>query len=58
MPIAAESYILDGQSRHLREVAHRRLAAVRLPVCIGHKGYGRVYGRFPPDSAESLRIER
>ena len=34
--------VLHGQARHLREVAHRVLAGVVLPVRVGHEAHGRV----------------
>jgi len=31
--------VVHGQADHLREIGHRRLAAVILPVCVGIKAY-------------------
>ena len=34
--------VVEGQPDHLREVAHRRLADVRLPVGVGGEAHRRV----------------
>jgi hypothetical protein len=50
--------VLNGQSRHLREVAHRRLAAVALPVRIGGEADGGVPREIRCRRAKTLRVER
>ena len=50
--------VLHGQPEHLRQVAHRRLAAVALPVGVGGEADGRVERRVGRDGAEPLRVER
>ena len=50
--------ILDRQPRHLDEVAHRALAAVVLPVGVGHERDGGVEGEVGRDGAHAGRIER
>ena len=52
------SEVLDGQPRHLREEAHRRFAAVGLPVRIGHEADGGIEGQIGGDGGESVGIER
>ena len=34
--------VLDSKSRHLREVAHRGVRRIGLPVCVGHEADRRV----------------
>ena len=50
--------IVDGEAEHLREMAHRRLAAVVLPVGVGDEADRRVEGEIGRDGVEALRIER
>ncbi len=52
--------VLHGERGHLDEVAHRRFAAVPLPVRVGHEAHGRVERLVRRDltRAESLRVER
>ena len=47
-----------GQARHLREITHRGLAAVGLPVRIGCERGRRAEGQGRVHIAEFLRIER
>ena len=42
---------------HLREIAHRRFAAVRLPVGVRRERHRRVEGQIRRDAAEALRVE-
>ena len=52
--------VLDGERGHLHEIAHRRLAAVPLPVRVRHEAHGgveRLVGAHL-GGAKSLRIER
>ena len=37
MPVAAETKLCTVSAAHLRQVAHRRLGHVRLPVGVGHE---------------------
>ena len=50
--------VLDGQAQHLGEIAHRRLAAVPLPVGVGGEADGGVEGRVGRHRAEALRVQR
>ena len=50
--------VLHGQPGHLAEVRHRRLAAVVLPVRVGHERRGGVERHVPRAGVEALRVER
>ena len=50
--------VLHGQAGHLRDVRHRRLAAVVLPVRVRHERRGGVEGDVPRGRAEALVVER
>ena len=50
--------VLDRQAQHLGEVAHRRLAAVPLPVRVAGEADGGVERRVGRHGAEPLRVER
>jgi hypothetical protein len=50
--------VLHGQAEHLRQVAHRRLAAVRLPVGVGSKAGGGIEGQVGRRRRHAVRIER
>ena len=56
--MAAETKVLDGQSQHLRQVAHRRLAAVVLPVGVGDETRGGVEGQVGRHRSQPRRVER
>ena len=58
MPVAAETKFCTVEPEHLREVAHRRLAAVALPVRVRGEADGGVERRVGADRAEALRIQR
>ena len=49
--------VLHRQPGHLAEVAQRRLAAVVLPVCVGHERRRGVEGHVPGAGVEALRVE-
>ena len=49
--------VLHGQREHLRQVAHRRLAAVALPVRIGGEAHGRVERDLGCHRSERVRVE-
>ena len=49
--------VLHGQPGHLREVRHRRLAAVVLPVGVGDERGGGVEGHVPGGRVEALGVE-
>ena len=50
--------VLHRQPGHLAEVRHRRLAAVVLPVRVGHERRGGVEREVPGAGVEVLRVER
>ena len=50
--------IMNGEAEHLGEMAHRRLAAVVLPVGVGDEADRRVEGEIGRDGVEALRVER
>ena len=50
--------VLHGEAGHLHEMAHGRLAAIGLPVGVGHEADRRVEGEVGRDAGEALRIER
>ncbi len=50
--------VLHGEREHLREVAHRRLAAVALPVGVGGEARRGVERGIRADGGQRLRIER
>ena len=58
MPVAAETKFCTVSAEHLRRVAHRRLAAVALPVRVGGEAHGGVERRVGVDGAEALRVQR
>ena len=49
---------MDRQPEHLREMTHRRLAAVVLPVRIGDEAHRRIEREIGRNRVEALRIER
>jgi hypothetical protein len=49
--------VVPREPRHLREVAHRALAAVVLPVRVGREADGRVPGEIGWNGPELLRVE-
>ena len=49
--------VLDGESAHLREVAHRRLAGVVLPVRVRDEADGGVEGERRRDALHAGRVE-
>ncbi len=50
--------VLHGEAGHLREVGHRRLAAVVLPVRVRHERRDGVERDVPGRRVEPLRVER
>ena len=56
-PDAGGEEVLDGQPGHLAEVAHRRLAAVVLPVRVRHERRSRVERHVPRARVEVLRVQ-
>ena len=50
--------VLHGQRGHLREIAHRALAAVPLPVRVGGEAHRGVERGIRRDRTEPLRVER
>src|SRR5207245_6385854 len=46
------------ETRHLREIAHGRFTAVRLPVRVGRKRGRRIERELRSDTVELLRIPR
>ena len=50
--------IVHREAEHLRQVAHRRLAAVVLPIGVGDEAHRRVEGEVGGNPAKALRIER
>ena len=57
-PDAGRQPVLDRQPDHLAEVAHRRLAAVVLPVGVRHERRGGVERHVPRGRVEAERVER
>ena len=51
-------HLLQGQRTDLGEVRHRRLAAIVLPVGVGHEGRGGVEAERLGYGAQVLRVER
>ena len=49
--------ILHGHAEHLRQIAHRGLAAVGLPVRVRDEAHGRVERRVGLDGGQVLRIQ-
>ncbi len=49
--------VLDGETEHLGEVAHRRLATVALPVGVRGEAHRSVEGRVRGDGAEGLGVQ-
>ena len=58
MPVAAETKFCTREAEHLREIAHRRLAAVALPVRVRREADGRVERRVRAHGREPLRVQR
>ena len=50
--------VLHGEPGHLGEMAHRRLAAVVLPVGVGDEGDGGVEGELRRHRGHASRVER
>jgi hypothetical protein len=50
--------VLDGQAGHLHQIGHGALAAVVLPVRVGHEAGGGVEGEIRRHRAHAHRIER
>ena len=50
--------IVHRQPGHLRQMAHRGLAAVVLPVGVGDEADGRVEGEVRGHAVEPLRVQR
>jgi hypothetical protein len=50
--------VVVGEPGHLREIAHGRLTAVRLPVRIRGERHGRVECQRRRHGTKSLRVER
>jgi hypothetical protein len=50
--------VLDGESGHLHEIAHRALAAVVLPVGVGDEAGCGIEGEVGGDRRHALRVER
>ena len=50
--------VLHRQPRHLREITHRRLAGVALPVGVGDEAHRGVEGGIAREVGEFLRIQR
>ena len=50
--------VVDGEAEHLREMTHRRLAAVVLPVGVGDEADRGVERQIGRNGVEALRIER
>jgi hypothetical protein len=57
-PDARRQPVLDGQPDHLAEVAHRRLAAVVLPVGVRHERRDGVERHVPRRRVVAERVER
>ena len=49
---------MDREPQHLREMAHRRLAAIVLPVGVGDEAHRRIEGEIGGDRIEALRVQR
>jgi hypothetical protein len=49
--------VLYRQAEHLDQVAHRRFAAIALPVGVGDEAHRRVEGRIGADVGHVLRIQ-
>ncbi len=59
MPAAAETKFCTVSAEHLRQVAHRRLAAVALPVGVAWRSSTAVLNdESGVTRAEALRVER
>ena len=50
--------VMHGETEHLREMAHRRLAAVVLPVGVGDEGKRGVEGKIGRNAIKPLGVER
>ena len=50
--------VVIGEPSHLGEIAHRRLAAVRLPVRVGGERDGGIERQVRRDRAKPLRVQR
>jgi hypothetical protein len=49
---------VDGEAEHLGQIAHRRLAAVVLPVGVGDEADGGVEREVRRHGAETARVQR
>ena len=49
--------VVRGEAEHLRQMAHRRLAAIGLPVGVGDEADGRVEREIRRDGVEPLRVQ-
>ena len=49
---------MDRQPEHLREMTHRRLAAVVLPIGVCDEAHRRIERQIGRNGIEALRIER
>ena len=58
MPTAADDEVVERQRDHLREIRHRRFAAVALPVGVGRETHRGVEGEVGLNAGQLLRIER
>ena len=58
MPAAADTKFWTDEADHLGEVAHRRLAAVGLPVGVGHEADRGVERQVGHDAGQVGRVER
>src|SRR5262249_19714265 len=50
--------ILNRLTKHLGEIAHRRFAAVRLPLCVCQKTHSRIKSQVGSHGTKSCGIER
>ena len=50
--------IVHGEAEHLGQMAHRRLAAIVLPVGVGDKAVGRVEREIGRHGVEAARVQR
>ena len=49
---------MECQTSHLRQIAHRRLAAIELPVCIRGKTGGGIKRQSRRHIWQALRVKR
>ena len=52
------SEVVNGQCDHLREIRHRRLTTVALPIGVGGEACGGVEGEVRGKPGQRLRVER